>query len=31
VALYETLFVVYPERGIRMKEYIDKFKKVVEV
>jgi small subunit ribosomal protein S6 len=30
VALYETLFVVHPERGTRMKEFIDKFKKVVE-
>jgi small subunit ribosomal protein S6 len=30
VALYETLFVVHPERGPRIKEFIDKFKKVVE-
>jgi small subunit ribosomal protein S6 len=30
VALYETLFVVHPERGTRMKEFIDRFKKVVE-
>jgi small subunit ribosomal protein S6 len=30
VALYETLFVVHPERATRMKEFIDKFKKVVE-
>jgi small subunit ribosomal protein S6 len=30
VALYETLFVVHPERTTRMKEFIDKFKKVVE-
>jgi small subunit ribosomal protein S6 len=30
VALYETLFVVHPERATRMKEFIDRFKKVVE-
>ena len=30
MALYETLFVVHPERATRMKEFIDKFKKVVE-
>jgi small subunit ribosomal protein S6 len=30
VAPYETLFVVHPERAARMKEFIDKFKKVVE-
>ena len=30
VTLYETLFVVHPEKGPRMKEFIDKFKKVVE-
>jgi small subunit ribosomal protein S6 len=30
VALYETLFVVHPEKGMRMKEFIEKFKKVVE-
>jgi small subunit ribosomal protein S6 len=30
VTLYETLFVVHPERGSRMKEFIEKFKKVIE-
>ena len=30
MVLYETLFVVHPERATRMKEFIDKFKKVVE-
>ena len=30
VTLYETLFVVHPEKGPRMKEFIEKFKKVVE-
>jgi len=30
VAFYETLFVVHPERGTRLKEFIDRFKKVVE-
>jgi len=30
VTLYETLFVVHPEKAPRMKEFIDKFKKVVE-
>lgn len=30
MALYETLFVVHPERGTRMKEFIERFKKVVE-
>jgi small subunit ribosomal protein S6 len=30
VALYETLFVVHPEKGTRMKEFIERFKKVVE-
>jgi small subunit ribosomal protein S6 len=30
VTLYETLFVVHPERGARMKEFIEKFKKVIE-
>jgi small subunit ribosomal protein S6 len=30
VALYETLFVVHPEKGPRMKEFIERFKKVVE-
>ena len=27
---YETLFVVHPEKGTRIKELIDRFKKVVE-
>ena len=27
---YETLFIVHPEKGTRMKELIDRFKKVVE-
>lgn len=30
VAFYETLFVVHPERGTRLKEFIERFKKVVE-
>ena len=30
MTLYETLFVVHPEKGPRMKEFIEKFKKVVE-
>ena len=30
MALYETLFVVHPEKGTRMKEFIERFKKVVE-
>jgi len=30
VTLYETLFVVHPEKGLRMKEFVEKFKKVVE-
>ena len=30
VALYETLFVVHPEKGTRIKEFIERFKKVVE-
>jgi small subunit ribosomal protein S6 len=30
VTLYETLFVVHPEKGPRMKEFIERFKKVVE-
>jgi small subunit ribosomal protein S6 len=30
VALYETLFLVHPEKGTRMKEFIERFKKVVE-
>lgn len=30
VTLYETLFVVHPEKGPRMKEFIEKFKKIIE-
>ena len=30
MAFYETLFVVHPERGTRLKEFIERFKKVVE-
>jgi len=30
VTLYETLFVVHPERGSRTKEFIERFKKVIE-
>jgi small subunit ribosomal protein S6 len=30
VTLYETLFLVHPEKGLRMKEFIERFKKVVE-
>ena len=30
MAHYETLFVVHPEKGTRMKEFIERFKKVVE-
>ncbi|HTN71419.1 MAG TPA: 30S ribosomal protein S6 [Methylomirabilota bacterium] len=30
MTLYETLFVVHPEKGPRMKEFIERFKKVVE-
>jgi small subunit ribosomal protein S6 len=30
VTLYETLFVVHPEKGARVKEFIEKFKKVIE-
>jgi small subunit ribosomal protein S6 len=30
VTLYETLFVVHPERGSRNKEFIERFKKVIE-
>ena len=30
MAIYETLFVVHPEKGTRMKEFIERFKKVVE-
>lgn len=27
---YETLFVVHPEKGARMKEFVERFKKVIE-
>jgi small subunit ribosomal protein S6 len=30
VTLYETLFVVHPERGARIKEFVERFKKVIE-
>jgi small subunit ribosomal protein S6 len=30
VALYETLFVVHPEKSPRIKEFIEKFRKVIE-
>lgn len=30
MTLYETLFVVHPEKGSRMKEFIERFKKIVE-
>jgi len=30
VSLYETLFIVQPEKGTKIKELIDRFKKVVE-
>lgn len=30
MTLYETLFVVHPEKGPRMKEFIERFKRVVE-
>jgi hypothetical protein len=30
VTLYETLFVVHPEKGPRMKEFVERFKKVIE-
>ena len=30
VSSYETLFVVHPEKGTRIKEFIDKFRKVIE-
>jgi len=30
VTLYETLFVVHPEKGPRMKEFIERFKRVIE-
>ena len=30
MTLYETLFVVHPEKGPRMKEFVDRLKKVIE-
>jgi small subunit ribosomal protein S6 len=30
VTLYETLFVVHPEKGSRVKEFIERFKKIIE-
>ncbi len=30
VTLYETLFVVHPEKAPRIKEFIERFKKVIE-
>ncbi len=30
VTLYETMFILYPDRGGAVKEYIERFKKVVE-
>lgn len=30
MTLYETLFVVHPEKGPRVKEFIERFKKVIE-
>ena len=30
VTLYETLVVVHPEKGMRMKEFVERFKKVIE-
>ena len=30
MTLYETLFVVHPEKGPRMKEFIERFKTVIE-
>ena len=30
MTLYETLFVVHPERGTRIKEFVERFKKVIE-
>ena len=28
--LYETLFVIHPERGARVKEFVERFKKIIE-
>ena len=30
MSLYETMFIVHPEKGTKIKELIDRFKKVVE-
>jgi small subunit ribosomal protein S6 len=30
VTNYETLFIVHPEKGTRVKEFIERFKKVIE-
>lgn len=30
MALYETIFIVHPDKGGTVKEYIDRFKKLVE-
>ena len=30
VTQYETLFVVHPEKGPRLKEFIERFKKIIE-
>jgi small subunit ribosomal protein S6 len=30
VTLYETLFVVHPEKATRVKEFIERFKKIIE-
>jgi small subunit ribosomal protein S6 len=30
VTIYETLFVVHPERGTRIKEFVERFKKIIE-
>lgn len=30
MTLYETLFVVHPEKGPRIKEFVEKFNKVIE-
>lgn len=30
MTLYETLFILHPEKGPRVKEFIEKFKKVIE-
>lgn len=30
MTLYETLFVVHPEKGMRMKEFVERFKRVID-